>query len=250
MKKKLALVVAPIVLLAASAATAENRFGLTPYVGADAEFRHMDYHKAFGGNVINHNSPQGNVYAGVRLSEYLGVEAGYEATKRKTRRSTLKNGDILTGFTLDNPAAPAPDVYGFNTTTQTKGLHANFVGFLPICDLYRLQLIGMVGLARLKTKTTLTWETLNDNSIGPAVPTGQDINIFRAKKTVLRLGAGLQHMINCNWGVRGMVKWEASKKLKMSSTTNPAITFGNPLATLSIKPKNSVIYSLGVFYTF
>lgn len=248
MKKRLALVAAPIVLLAASAATAQNRLGLTPYVGADAEFRHMDYHKNFGGNIINHNAPQANVYAGIRLGEYLAVEAGYEATKRKTRRSTLKNGDTLGGFILPLLNPPGPDLYGFNTTTQTKGLHANLVGFLPVSDCYRLQLIGMLGLTRLKTKTTLTFVTINDALVAPLAGAGEDVTIFKARKNVLRLGAGLQHMIDCNWGVRGMVKWEASKKLKMNSTS-PILNNGAP-AALSIRPKNSVIYSLGVFYTF
>lgn len=247
MKKKLALLAAPIVLLAASAATAENRLGLTPYVGADAEFRHMDYHKNFGGNVINHNSPQGNVYAGVRLNEYFAVEAGYEATKRKTKRSTLNSDDTLGGFVLPRNAG-AVEPFGFNATSQTKGLHANLVGFLPICDAYRLQLIGMLGFVRLKTKTTLTWITANGALVAPLVGAGEDVTIFKARKNVLRLGAGLQHMINCNWGVRGIVKWEQSKKLKMSST-NPVLNALNP-ATLSIKPKNSIIYSIGAFYTF
>jgi hypothetical protein len=246
-KKKLALLSAPIVLLAASAATAENRFGLTPYVGADAEFRHMDYHKDFGGNIINHDAPQGNVYAGVRLGEYFAVEGGYEKTKTKNKRSTLKSDDTLGGFVLPKNAGDV-ETFGFNTITQTKGLHANLVGFLPICDLYRLQLIGMVGFARLKTKTTLTWATLNGAVVAPLVGPGEDINIFKAKRSILRLGVGLQHMITCNWGLRGMLKWEASKKLKMDATS-PVLDAGNP-AALSIKPKNSVIYSIGAFYSF
>lgn len=248
MKKKLALVAAPVVLLAASAAIAENHWGLTPYVGVDAEFRRMDFQKGFGQNVIKRAAPQGNVYVGVRLNDYLGVEVGAEATERKTRTSTLKDGDILGGFTLPNPNAPDRDEYGFNTTSQTKGLHANLVGFFPICDLYRLQLIGMVGFARLKTKTILTFTTLNGGAVGPILGAGNDISTFKAKKSVLRLGAGLQHMINCNWGIRGMVKWEASKKLK-ASYTNPVFDNGNP-ATFSLKPKNSFIYSVGAFYTF
>lgn len=247
MKKKLALVAAPIVLLAASAATAENRFGLTPYVGADAEFRHMDYHKNFGGNIINHNAPQANVYAGVRLNEYFAVEAGYEATKRKTRRNAFRTGDTLAGVAVPILNGLAGGISQWSATSQIKGLHANLLGFFPICESYRLKLIGMVGFARLKAKSTLRLLVQEDGDAVDQIQ-GQTINIFRAKKTVLRLGAGLQHMIDCNWGVRGMVKWEASKKLKMSDT-NLIINNGNP-ATLSIRPKNSVIYSLGVFYTF
>ncbi len=247
-KKKLALVAAPIVLLAASASAAENRWGIKPYVGADAEFRHMDYHKAFGGNIINHDAPQGNVYGGIRLGEYFAVEAGYEATKRKTRASSLKTGDTLAGFILPLfVGAPRCNLTRWSTTSQTKGLHANILGFFPICELYRLKLIGMVGFARLKAKSTLHFLANEDGDVLDQIQ-GETINIFRTKKTVLRLGAGLQHMIDCNWGIRGMVKWEASKKLKMNST-NRILNGGGPV-TFSIRPKNSVIYSIGAFYTF
>lgn len=236
MKKKLALLAAPIVFLSTSAAMAEHPFGITPYVGFDAELRHMDFQKGFGDNVIQHNYPQGNIYVGARINEYVAVEAGYEATERKTRTSTVRERETLLGFTLG-----AIDPITLNATSQVKGLHANLLGFLPICDAYRLQLIGLVGFARLKAKVTTNLLVSGTTALDQDATT---INNFRTKKSVLRLGAGLQHMINCNWGVRGMLKWEASKKLKMSASNIALAT------TFSIRPKNSVIYSIGAFYMF
>lgn len=237
MKKKLALLVAPVVLLSASAAMAEYSWGLRPYVGADAELRHMDFQKGLGNNVIQHNYPQGNVYVGARLNEYLAVEAGYEATERKTRTSTVRPQDVLGGVTV----SAANGTLQLNTTSQVKGLHANLLGFLPICDTYRLQLIGLVGFARLENKATLTFLSQNGAAL---TQDSTNITTFKARKSLLRLGAGLQHMIDCHWGVRAMLKWEASKKLKMASQNG---TIGN---TLSIRPKNSMIYSIGAFYMF
>lgn len=230
MKKTLALLAAPAVLLAASAVMAENHWGVTPYVGADAEWRHMNFQKGFGNNLFNHDYPQGNVYVGVQFNEYLAVEGGYEATERKTRTNTLRTGDTTAGILIDTPNSTVQ----YNSTGQVKGLHANLIGLLPICESYRLKLIGLVGFARLKGNFVRT-RTLVD---GFSLP--DSVN-FKARKSVLRLGAGLQHMINCNWGVRGMVKWEESKKLKMIGIEN---------ALTSIKPKNSFIYSIGAFYTF
>ncbi len=229
MKKTLALLAAPAVLLAASAVMAENHWGVTPYVGADAEWRHMNFQNGFGNNLFNHNYPQGNVYVGVQFNEYLAVEGGYEATERKTRTNTLRTGDLTAGVLI------GPDTtVQYNSTGQVKGLHANLVGLLPICDLYRLKLIGLVGFARLKGNFVRTATSLDGDAVDSSVN-------FKARKSVLRLGAGLQHMINCNWGVRAMVKWEESKKLKMIGIEN---------ALTSIKAKNSFIYSVGAFYTF
>jgi opacity protein-like surface antigen len=241
MKKKLALLTAPIALLAASATMAANPFGdVRPYVGIDAESRHMNFQKGFGNNLFNHNYPQGNLYAGLRLNEYLAVEAGYEATERKTKTSTLLTGDTSLGIIIPrDPDTGSLLQPKFNSQIQIKGPHASLVGMFPISDANRLQLIGTVGLAHLKTSISRTLVVLN----GTAVPTGTDgsLTTFVKRKSVLRLGAGIQHMINCNWGVRAMLKWENSNKLKLNSKEDQR---------LYVNPKNSIIYSLGAFFNF
>lgn len=231
MKKKLALIALPIALLAASTTMAENLCGVTPYVGADAEFRYMSFHKGFGKNIFAHNYPQANLYIGLRFNDYFAVEAGYEATARKTRTSTLHAGDVSLGAIV-----PAPDTPQFNSTSQIKALHANLVGTFPICERYRLQFIGMAGIARLKANIVRTFVTLDGFAIDPPIT-----STFIKRKSVLILGAGVQHMINCNWGVRAMLKWENSNRLKL---------IDKETADLFVKAKNSVIYSLGAFYNF
>lgn len=235
MKKTLALLAAPAVLLAASAVMAENHWGVTPYVGADAEWRHMNFQKDFGQNLFKHDYPQGNVYVGVQFNEYLAVEGGYEATERKTRTAANVGSTVLTGIRL-----AAGNSIQSNSTGQVKGLHANILGFLPICEAYRLKLIGLVGFARLKGNFARTDVTINGVATLPdEMPAFT--NTFKKRKSVLRLGAGLQHMINCNWGVRAMVKWENSKKLTITSVED---------TDFILKAKNSFIYSIGAFYTF
>jgi opacity protein-like surface antigen len=232
-KKKLALLAAPIAMLAASTTTAANLlWDIKPYVGADAEWRHMNFQKGFGNNLFTHNYPQGNFYLGAQFNKYLAVEAGYEKTEGKTRTSILQTGDIQAGVLIDDPDTTLRE----NSTGQIKGLHVNVIGLLPLCEAYRLQLIGMVGVTRLKSKLIKTITHIDNVVILDDLSTH-----FKAKKSIFRLGAGLQHMINCNWGVRAMVKWEASKKLKMIGIENPE---------LSIRPKNSFIYSIGAFYRF
>lgn len=233
MKNKLVLLAAPIAMLAASTAMAANFGGLTPYVGADAELRHMNFARDFGRELFSHNYPQANLYAGVLINEYLAVEAGYEATERRTRTSTTNDGNLLAGVRINTNIQA-------NSTAQVKGLHANLVGFLPICEVYRLKLIGMVGFARLKANFVTTFTATAGNGILVDEIPGVT-QTFTERKSVLRLGAGLQHMINCNWGVRAMVKWEQSNKLKMAAIED---------SDFNLRANNSLIYSIGAFYTF
>ena len=85
MNKKIGLLVsvATIALSTTSAALAmTNEWwdGNKPYVGFDAQVRRMSFKGGFGNNLLQHHSPQGNLYAGVKFNEYVGVEAGYETT--------------------------------------------------------------------------------------------------------------------------------------------------------------------------
>jgi len=227
--KKLALLATPALILAASAATANHGWGVMPYVGADAEWRHMNFQNGFGDNLFRHDYPQGNLYAGLKFNDYVAVEAGYEATARKTRAVTLGAGSLSGGAVL-------PLNVQFHSTGQIKGPHANLVGFLPLCDQYRLELIGMVGVARLKANFVRTAVASNGTAISPSYTT------FIKRKSVLRLGGGIQQMITECWGIRAMLKWENTKKLDRMGAIE------NSLA--SLRPKNSFIYSLGTFLTF
>lgn len=238
MKKKLALLAAPIAMLAASTAMAANFCGVTPYVGADAELRHMNFQRDFGRNLFTHNYPQGNLYAGVQINEYLAVEGGYETTEIKHRTNTLRTGDTVTGILIDEPDTSLV----INSTGQVKGLHANLIGLLPICDLYRLKLIGMVGYARLQANFVRTSISLTDPTGTFLLNASEQTRTYKARKSILRLGAGLQHMINCNWGVRAMLKWEDTKRFKIAGE-------GGDVPS-SIRARNSFIYSIGTFYTF
>ncbi len=235
MKKKLALLVAPVVMLAASAATAETQWGVTPYVGADAEWRHIGLQRGAGKNLFSHDYPQGNIYAGVKFNEYVGVEVGYEATERKTRTVTLGPGELTNA--VNGIVVPEGYTVSYNSTGQYKGPHADLMGFYPICDSYRLSLIGLVGIANLKANFTRV--LFNASGISTNV-----ISTYMKKKAILRLGAGIQHMISEQWGVRAMVKWENTDKL-----TNIGSQIGANTSTV-VGNNNSFIYSIGAFVKF
>lgn len=227
--KKLTILAAPVIALTVSTATANDWWHVRPYVGADVEWRHMGLPNDLGGNLFKHDYPQGNIYAGVQLNEYIGVEVGFEATERKTRVANIPANTIFNNTT--------EDLYNldFNSTASIKGPHANLVGFLPLHQTIELELIGMVGIANLKGNFTRTFVKEDGLVTLPL------LDKFTKRKNVLTLGAGLQHMFLENWGVRGMIKWENTNRFKIAlEEDTKQIT----------KLKNSIIYSIGAFFKF
>lgn len=229
MKKKLALLAAPAMMLAATTAIA-NEWCVAPYAGIDAQYRYMDAQRNFGGNLFRNNFPQGNVYVGLKFNEFFGAEVGYEATTRKNRTVTLGPGASANGPVLDSTTTVT-----YNTTAKIQGPHADLVGFYPICPEYCLELIGSVGVASLTAKYQRTAVILDGTPINPVLRT------FSNRRAILRASAGLQHMLCDNVGVRGTIGWENTKKFTISS---------KEVAGLSTNLKNSWIGSLGLFATF
>jgi opacity protein-like surface antigen len=225
-KKKLAFLAAPVFMLAASS-NAQAHWGTTPYVGADIQFRDMDFQSGFGDNLFSHHHPQGNVYLGAKLHEYFGVEAGFESTTRQNKKSTLR----IDSTNLGLPVTTAVSKY--NVTSLIRGSHLSLVGFFPVCDQRRLTLIGLAGAAALKASFKVVNFYTNTGVLAP-------MQEFNKRKIVLRLGAGLEHMFACHWGLRGTVIWENTRKISAPTVSSAAL----------VKPKDSLIYSLGVFTSF
>ncbi len=239
MNKKLTLLATPLVMLVASAATAEVQWGLTPYLGADAQWRHMNFNGGLGDNLFTHDYPQGNLFVGIKFNDHVGVEVGYESTTKKTRTVYLNPGDTSAGIVLN----PARQVSGqFSNTAQMTGFHANLIGSFPISEEYRLKAIGMVGVAQLKAN--LVRQPIVTFVNGIKQPALSPTVTFKKRKSVVRLAGGLEHMLCDHWGIRATVTWENTNKLNING--NPPPSSGQTL----IKENNSVAYGLGVFVTF
>lgn len=262
MKKKLALLASPLVLLLSGTAVANMNFMdcwcPSFYAGADAQARYMPFQKDFGGNILNKNYPQGNFFAGFKLNNCIGIEAGYEVSKKKVGNKIHAPTDLVFGTTVE-PVDP-PAIVGIrdisHTTSRINGWNLNLVGFLPVCcEEYNLSLIGSVGLTHLKMKVSnRRTNTITASVFDPI--TGQPSSFedildltnrkYNKTKTVLRLSGGIQHMLCECFGVRVMVNWENTAKL---STRGRDIE-SNLLQKSIVRAKNSFNYGLGVFTTF
>jgi len=223
MNKKFPLLAAPLVLLAAStAATASSE--ITPYAGLDAQWRHMDFTSGLGNNLFRHDFPQGNFFVGARFCDYLGIEAGYEATAKKTRTTILGPGALVGGFPLFGQVI-------FNSTAYIHGPHINLMAFVPICN---LELLGMVGLGRLKATFRTTLLAEENEPFANTITTN-----FNGRKSIIRLGGGIQGSMTECWSLRATAIWENTSRFKFVNRKN-----------FTIHSKNSIIYSIGIFRTF
>lgn len=240
MNKKISSLVsvATITLLANSTTAAITNGwweGYRPYVGVDAQVRRMDFKGGYGDNLLQHHSPQGNLYAGVKFNDWVGVEAGYESTTTRTRDVTLLTGDLAAGAPVSANASPTV----FKSKIKIKGPHVDLVGFYSFGENIPVQLLGSVGMSFFKG--TVERKTLQMGN----PPTPGSNRTLSEHKAVLRLMGGLQYMWNYNLGARATVGLVKTGKLVIFAND------GIPGVFLpEIKPKDSAVYGLGIFWSF
>lgn len=207
----------------------------SPYVGADAGYRHTSYS---GGSdlLFETKYPQAAVYGGIRFSDYTGIEGGYKFTNLKSQFVRVNAGDTVLGL----PPLFPPEHY--IAKAQFKGWYGSFMGYIPACFI-PVDLIGSIGFVRLQT---YHYESpLIDQELGPdsALSFLAQGRTFKDKRTLLTLGLGLQYIYCDAVGIRFKVDWENTDRIK---NLKP-IEVPSPLV-LSLK--NSVNYNLGVFIPF
>jgi hypothetical protein len=201
---------------------------LAPYIGADAQFRFMSFRNEYGSKNFRNHYPQANIYAGLKFCDYLGLEGGFYSSTDFTRGSTFGENERNLGIVL--PASG--NAIG---AARIQGWHINAVGFLPVSECYCLTALAYIGAAQ--SKVTLRY-IITD--IG-GFPDDFTAN-FSQTKTIMRAGAGIQHMISDCIGVRWLAGWEDTSKFSaIRTTTDP---------NLLVKLKSSVVLSLGLFAIF
>jgi hypothetical protein len=192
----------------------------------------MKYMEGMGDNLFKPKSPQGNIYAGLRLNDYVGIEAGYETTPMRTRGVEIQAGERSLGL---SPMLP-PEKH--LTKSKIKGWHGAIIGFFPIVDRAdgKLEAMGYIGTIRLKV---FNQDILFANKSGP-------LNIlttsrtFVSRKSLLKLGAGFQYTVN-HTGFRFMLGYENSKRFNRMAPNE------NAKSQKRLGIKNSFLMGIGFF---
>lgn len=192
-----------------SAQSIEN--DLFPYAGVDCEWIFMRGHHEWG-KALPTSYGGGNFYTGLRVLD-VSAEVGYDFTTKKRNSTTL-----------------------LKTRVRTDSWHIDLNGFFPFCTW--VELIGTIGLASSKTtisahvhKTqthTLMLEPINAN-----------------RKSILRMGGGLQYVFDDCIGIRGLIRWKNTEKFRLR------LNSVNQTNGFNTKPcKDSVSITAGVFSYF
>lgn len=251
-----------ILLTVSGIASANCELCYIPYAGVDAQMRHISFQKNFGGNILKKRYPQGNVFGGFLFTHCLGLEAGYEFSKKQLSTKNSVPNDII--FGINTPTITAPSV--INTVDRNRasskitGWNLNLVGLLPIlCEEDNVQLIGSVGVAHLKlrVRNVLTHSEVEFND--PFVRNPNDTftvartvnTVLKNRRAVLRLASGIQHALTDYLSFRALVSWENTAKLEAKAIDTSRI--GTPVGTRVVRmsaPQNSLQFSLGVFTLF
>jgi len=205
-----------------------------PYVGFDVQERRMAFKEGFGDNLLHRTSPQGNIYAGILLNEHVGVEAGYEATRTRSRTATLVAGELSGGVPIPVGMSPAT----FRSNIKIQGPHLGLVAYLPICEICcPFEWYGYIGAARFKA--TAERSTL---AFGPAGTPGLTRKLS-ARKTIVRAALGIQYKWTERVSLRGTVAWAGTRRIIIHAND----TLNNPP---EFKPMVSVAYGLGALWNF
>ncbi len=211
---------------------------LTPYIGFNAQMRYLPFVKNYGHGSFEPKMPQGEMFVGFKVNPYLGFELGYLRSVTRHRTATIKAPVELMG----NPDYLSNGGLGFemaNSSSRIDGGSLNVVGFLPIDD--EIQLLGSVGIARLRTK--LRYIPLsNGGGVLNAAQIREFTSDFVRCEYVPQAKIGIQHMLTSSVGLRALVGWDGTKNFNLMHDKQAT--------KFRVSLKNSYNIGLGLAYYF
>jgi len=126
---------------AAAAQATDSGFYFKPYVGADYQYASVSYKDISGtpynyGDIFADSFNGGDVHIGARVHKYLGFEAGYFDTTHESKSTIL-------GTTA-------------SSSVKLDGWTFDAMGYLPLGDSQKFELIGTAGVARTTASGSVT----------------------------------------------------------------------------------------------
>lgn len=178
-----------------SPAQAEGLKDLNPYVGIDVQRSVYNYsNEDLGGGIVIDNdtlledSLDGlNIHAGVRPYKHFGAELGYFRTREESK-------NISAGDTVGPGLVAGTD---FSTDVQIQGITLDALGYLPLGEEERFELIGTAGLSWSKADGSLTIPGVGSASVDES-------------EIGFRIGGGAQVNLTDNVNVRGLARYQTA----------------------------------------
>lgn len=167
-----------------------------PYVGFDLQKSVYNYNNnydiggglALNGNAILEDSLNGlNIHVGNRFHKYFGAELGYFRTKEESK-------SIVNGTTVGPATVATAD---FTTDVKMHGFTLDALGYYPIDEAEKFELIGTAGLSWSKAEITATVPGVGSGNVDDS-------------EIGFRIGAGAQFNINDNINIRSLVRYQTA----------------------------------------
>lgn len=212
-------------------------FSLEPYLGVDMGLRHMTWKKGYGDNVYKHTACQPNLYLGVKLNSYFGLEVGYEKIIFKKHHTVNQlNQPTLVLNTLFDPPLVA-----LQSSVKLQGWHFNIVGLYPLEFLDCVELLGTLGVASLKTTQQVTFLAESAGFFNPP-----PVATFSKSKVVPRASLGFQYKMTDCVSFRFILLGVENTSL----FDNLGAPLESPNSALRSKMKHNTYHSVGVVLTY
>lgn len=174
-----------------NAQQAPKKRNFQPYLGAGYLFQQSDYENLPGTNVnadavIADEYHGAAVHAGIRVNEWLGVEASYNKIFEESKRD---------------------DIGGLIKTTNSGERYAlDLLGYYPLTRERTIELVGAAGVAHSEYEGSIDFTALG----------GEEVS-GEFENTSWRAGAGLQLNPSDTFGLRGMVYYNDTSDVEGSN---------------------------------
>ncbi|HQZ50076.1 MAG TPA: hypothetical protein PLF17_06115 [Chitinophagaceae bacterium] len=210
-----------------------NSFDVSPYAGVDGQINRMRFKDGYGRNLFPKHFPQVNLYVGLKHNDSAAIEAGYISEAVRNKTVTLVAGQSL------RPSIPeilSPAI--FKSYIKVRGFHLGFVNTFrePNWDSFRVLFGAGAGFLRA--------EASREGLAFGKPPIKGTTRRFKKEKVVLRLMIASEYKFKNKLGIRGSLFFLQTSKMVMVAEPTASPT------TPVIRPMDSLVYSLGVFYEF
>lgn len=209
-----------------------------PILGGDINTRSQDFEAGFGKDHFRRRYPDTNLYAGLIMNKYLGLEGGYEHMYLLYKNRFYTEGTLVLGTDRLFDAGDQ----NFNSYAYMSGWHLNLVGLWPVCP--NIAITASIGAAWLRMRFETVYVADGD-------PASRPTQWESDNRAVTRVTLGVRQMITQHFGMRVQGAWENTSKLEASIPL--PVDIGNPLPSPSlannytVHPKDSYTIGIGAF---
>ena len=208
-----------------------------PYLGLEYSQRSLNMVEGYGKGLFVKRLPQGNVFFGLKLNDYIGIEAGYLFSQAATRTTYSTEGSQIFGSLVAGPG----EFFVADSTINLFGPHINFQAYLPI-GTTPFAGIGSLGFSLITLKARFKPLGDIDDLIYPPDAVEILTRHFSSTKLVSHIMGGLGYQMTNSINIRFLMGLETTSRFKNITPQE--------VSSFKMNLKNNSIANLGFTYSF